>query len=134
MIAPLLLLLAALGLACNLVFAQLLVQPDWASAVLLGAMLAHRGVWWWVLPAAVVHDLAFYQHVLGLVPWALLLPWFMAHLDFRLGPGLPQRLLFMLFALMPMLYDHWSAAAWLLTALAVIPFWHYLAAYYAQRA
>lgn len=128
------LLLAALGMACNLAFAQLVLQPDWALALLLGAMLAHRGVWWWVLPMAMAHDLVMYRSIWGLAPWTLLLPWLMAHLDFRLGPGLPQRMIFMLLALVPVLYFHWSVEAWLLTALAVVPIWHHLADHYAQRA
>ncbi len=134
MIALPLLLLAVAGMALNLGFSQPLAQPDWAMAVFLAAVLAHRGAWLWVAPGALAHDLIFYQSPWGLLPWVLAFPWLMAHLDFRLGPGLPQRVALMLLGLMPAWWYGWQGMSWWFTMLCVIPLWYYLAEYYARRA
>jgi len=46
---PWILLLSVFGLVLNLAFAESLIQPDWSLGLLLGALLAHRGYWPWVL-------------------------------------------------------------------------------------
>ncbi|MFQ5582284.1 MAG: hypothetical protein ACE5F3_06655 [Mariprofundaceae bacterium] len=133
MIPSLLLLLSILGLNMNIGLAGLL-QPDWTLAMLLAALLAHRGSWPWVFPGIFTHDTVLHWSVWVCLPIVLLLPFIVAHMDGRLGPGLPQRLVLMLAATFPLLWWGWSLEQWLLTILLVIPVWHLLARIYARPA
>lgn len=122
------------GMAFNLAFAQILPQPDWSLALLLAALLAHRGAWVWVLPGACVHDAVLYWSLWGCLPFLALIPLMLPHLDYRLGPGLPQRLLMLLLATIPVFSHGWGMSAWLLTLGLCMPLWFQLAKYYEQAA
>ncbi len=126
--------IALLGMALNLAFSHVLVQPDWALAILTGTVLAHRGAWLWAAPLASVHDLLFFDSLWGLLPVVLVVPLALPYLDFHLGPALPQRFVFMLLALAPMIMFGVPLASCMLTAACLIPFWHFMAGYYARRA
>jgi len=134
MIAAWVLLLSLGGVALNMAFAQSMAQPDWSLALLLAALLAHRGAWTWVLPAMAFHDIVFYWTLWGNFPWLAAIPLLLPHLDERLGPGLPQRLTLMVACSLPMLSLNWSITAWLLTLACCIPIWFNLANHYARSA
>ena len=77
MIAPFVLRLSLLGIMLNLSLAGLVIQPDWAAALLLAAILAQRGNWVWVLPGFWVHDLALHWSSLVCLPVVALIPFFL---------------------------------------------------------
>jgi len=126
--------LSAVGMALNLAFAQILPQPDWSLALLLAALLAHRGTWIWVLPGTFIHDAVLYWSVWGCLPFMALIPLLLPHVDYRLGPGLPQRVLMLMVATLPMLSQNWSIGAWLMTLGLCLPVWFVLAQKYEQAA
>lgn len=127
-----LLILAVIGMAMSLASGGL-VQPDWSLAVLLAGLLARHGLWPWLLPAVLVHDLAMYWSPWGAFPIACLLPLFVKSLDAQIGPGLPQRLSSMLLVSLPMLNFGSGIEQWLLTLLLCIPLWHIVARMYDRR-
>ncbi|MDQ6996382.1 MAG: hypothetical protein Q9M82_02850 [Mariprofundus sp.] len=135
MIAIMIAVLALLGISLNLAFAGTLMQPDWALALLLASLLAHRHNWVWVLPGALIHDVVLYwSFSLSFIIMALL-PLAMIYLDQHLGAGLPQRLVLMLAAvLLSLLWPGWGLPASLLTLCLCIPIWHVLTRQYAQQA
>lgn len=135
MLSPLPLLLLALsltGLALSLATGGIL-QPDWSLALLLATLLAQRGTWWWVLPALLLHDLALYWTPWGVFPLACLLPGILVKLDEEIGPGLPQRLVMLLFVSMPMLMHGSGTMQWILTLMLCIPIWHLLVRIYDRQ-
>lgn len=135
MLSPLplvLLVLAAIGLALSLASGGVL-QPDWALAVLLAALLARHGLWPWVLPALLVHDLTLYWTPWGVFPLACLLPFIVLSLDEQIGPGLPQRLAMLLIVSLPMLQYGSGVMQWLLTLLLCVPIWHVIARMYDRQ-
>jgi len=126
--ATIVLIMSFLGIILNLMMASVAIQPDWSLAVLLAAMLSHRGNWLWVLPGIMIHDVALYWTVLGAFPTALLLPILLIYSDQQLGAALPQRILLMLLGCLPMLL--WLGAQfsqWLLTLLLCISLWYMMA-------
>jgi len=128
MLSPLPLLLLALavtGLGLSLATGGLL-QPDWTLAILLGALLARRSTWMWVLPGLLMHDLALYWTPWGVFPLACLFPVLVQTLDEQLGPGLPQRMGLLIMMSIPMLVYDAGLIQWLLTLLLCIPIWHLL--------
>jgi len=134
MIAVTIALLALLGLSLNLAFASTLVQPDWALAVLLASLLAHRHNWVWVLPGVLIHDVVLYWSFGVSFLIMAILPLAMIYLDQHLGIGLPQRLTLMLLAVLAsLLWPGWGLSACLLTLCLCIPVWHLLTRRYAQQ-
>lgn len=129
---PFLLLLAALGLLSNLAFAGALVQPDWAFALLSAAMLARLSRWPWILPGMVVHDLAFFWSPWGVAPLAACIPFLLRRIDAQLGAALPQRLLLLLIASLPLLWHGLGGAQWLLTLVLCMPLWYWLTLAYGR--
>jgi len=124
--------LACGGLGLSLASGGIL-QPDWALALLLGALLARRGTWPWVLPALFVHDLTLYWSVWGTFPVACFLPFSLSSLDAQLGAGLPQRLAVMIVVSAPMLWHGAGFTQWLLTIILCISVWHLTAHIYEQQ-
>ncbi len=134
MIAVTIALLALLGISLNLAFSSVLMQPDWALALLLASLLAHRHNWVWVLPGVLIHDVVLYwSFSLSFIIMALF-PLAMIYLDQHLGAGLPQRLALMLVAVFSLLWSGWGLPACLLTLCLCIPVWHLLTRQYAQQA
>jgi len=130
---PLLLLALALtGLSLSLATGGIM-QPDWALAILLGALLARRGAWPWALPALLLHDMVLYWTPWGVFPLACLLPWILVRLDEQIGPGLPQRLVLLLIVSLPMLAHGSGTMQWMLTLLLCIPIWHLLVHLYDRQ-
>jgi len=126
-------LLALLGMSLNLAFASALTQPDWALALLLASLLAHRHNWVWVLPCVFIHDeVLYWSFSLSFIIMALL-PLAMIYLDQQLGTGLPQRLALMLVAVLSMLWPGWGLSACALSLCLCIPVWHLLTRRYAQQ-
>lgn len=134
MIAPVILLLSLLGIFINISMAGSWVLPDWSAALLLAAILAHRGNWIWVIPAFWVHDLSLHWSATVCLPFVILLPILLAHIDMRIGPALPQRVVLMLVATMPLLLSGWGFVAWLLTLSLCTCIWYILSDFYAQPA
>jgi len=135
MLSPLpllLLMLAVTGLALSLATGGL-PQPDWSLAILLGALLARRSAWPWVLPALLLHDLVLYWSPWGVFPAACLLPKLVQRLDTDIGPGLPQRLALLFMVSLPMLAHGAGIMQWTLTLLLCIPIWHTLAHIYDRQ-
>ncbi len=125
--------LALLGVSLNLAFANVLTQPDWALALLLASLLAHRHNWVWVLPGVLIHDVVLYwSFSLSFIIMALL-PLAMIYLDQHLGAGLPQRLVLMLVAVLSLLWPGWGLSAILLSLCLCIPVWYLLTRQYAQQ-
>jgi len=134
MIAIAMILLALLGISFNLAFTGTLIQPDWALALLLASLLAHRQNWLWVLPVALMHDVILYWSFNIYFIIMALLPLGMIYLDKHLGAGLPQRLILMLIAGLSLLWTGWALSACLLTLCLCVPVWHILTRQYAQQA
>lgn len=132
MIPPLILLISLFGIMLNLSLAGLLIQPDWSAAFLLASLLAQRGNWPWVMPGIWVHDLALHWSSLVCLPVVALLPLLMARSDARLGAGLPQRVVLMVAALIPLIWSGWEVTQWLLTIALCIFSWYFIARSYAQ--
>ena len=124
---------ALLGISLNLAFASM-TQPDWALALLLASLLAHRNNWLWVLPCALIHDLILYWSFGISVIIMASIPIAMIYLDYQLGAGLPQRLALMFAALLALPALGWSLQASALTLCLCIPVWHALTSQYEQQA
>ena len=122
-----------MGITLNLAFSSMLIQPDWAWAILLAAVLAHRRNWLWVLPAALMHEWMLYWSIGSGVFLLALIPLAMIYFDRRLGPGLPQRMLLMVVALSALLLRGVDGQVLLLTLLLVVPCWHVMAGFYAKQ-
>ncbi|MDX8406369.1 MAG: hypothetical protein R8K50_09520 [Mariprofundus sp.] len=133
MIAVILTLLALLGLCLNMAFSGSLVQPDWAMALLLASLLAHRHNWFWVMPVVLLHDIVLYWAPASGFIVIVLIPLAMIYLDQHLGAGLPQRMLLLLLSLLIMMSDGWTVPASLLTLCLCVPVWHLLTRQYAQQ-
>lgn len=133
MIAFIVLILAFFGISMNLAFSSSLTQPDWALALLLASLLAHRNNWIWVLPGALLHDVILHWTFAAFLPALAIIPFAMIYFDQHLGVGLPQRLILMLLAILLLLPWGWSLQACLLTLCICIPIWHLLTKQYAHK-
>lgn len=132
MIALAVSLAAMVGLSFNLAFSNSLQQPDWAMALLLAALLAHRHNWVWVLPMMMVHDaMLHWSFGVTLIAMAVV-PIGMIYFDQHLGPGLPQRVALMILAVLALPLRDWAVADMVLTALCCVPVWYLLTRRYAQ--
>jgi len=126
-------LLALLGISLNLAFSSTMSQPDWALALLLASLLAHRNNWIWVLPCSLIHDLILYWSF-GLVALTMaIIPVAMIYLDHQLGAGLPQRIALMCAAVLVLPAIGWDMQAAALTLCLCVPIWHVLTRHYAQQ-
>jgi len=133
MIAVVVGLLAFLGMGLNLAFSASLTQPDWALALLLAAMLAHRKNWMWVLPCTLVHDLMLHWSIgISFITMAII-PFAMIYLDQSLGAGIPQRVILMIAATLSLAEWGWGAQTVMLTLCLCVPIWYLLTGLYAQK-
>ncbi|MDQ6970879.1 MAG: hypothetical protein Q9M16_10250 [Mariprofundus sp.] len=126
--------LALFGISLNLAFSNTMSQPDWALALLLASLLAHRHNWIWVLPFVLIHDLVLYWSLGPMLIIMALMPLAMIYLDQHLGAGLPQRVVLMLVVLAVLPLLGWSLQAWFLTLCLCVPVWHVLTRQYEQQA
>jgi len=126
--------LALFGISLNLAFSNTMSQPDWALALLLASLLAHRNNWIWVLPFVLIHDLVLYWSLGPMLVIMALMPLAMIYLDQHLGAGLPQRVVLMLVVLAVLPLLGWSLQAWFLTLCLCVPVWHVLTRQYEQQA
>lgn len=131
MIETVIVALVLLGLNMNLAFATLLAQPDWALALLLASLLAHRNNWTWVLPSAALHDAVLHWTLLATLPVLAMVPLAMIYFDQHLGPGLPQRMVLMVLVILLLLPLGWGLQAALLTLCLCLPLWYLLTKRYA---
>jgi len=127
-------LLALLGISLNMAFSTAMSQPDWALALLLASLLAHRNNWLWVLPCALIHDLILYWSFGTIALMMAIIPLAMIYLDHHLGAGLPQRIVLMLAAILTLPALGWDMQAALLTLCLCVPVWHLLTRQYARQA
>ncbi len=134
MIITIIPLLALLGISLNLAFSSTMSQPDWALALLLASLLAHRNNWIWVLPCALIHDLILYWSLGTIALMMAIIPLAMIYLDQHLGAGLPQRIALMLVATLALPALGWDLQASALTLCLCVPVWHLLTRQYAQQA
>jgi len=123
-----------IGIILNLGFSGVFLQPDWSLALLMAALLAHRGNWLWVSLATGVHDLILHWSLLTSLPWILLSPIIIAWSDAQIGPSLLQRSFAMLMVTTSLYFAGWSIAACLLTLLLCLILWHFIARFYVQPA
>lgn len=123
-----------LGLSLNLAFSSSLIQPDWALALLLASLLAHRKNWVWVVPCIFLHDMALHWSIGINTLLMALIPPAMVYFDQHLGVGLPQRIMLMCIAVLALLQTGWGSQAMLLTLCLCVPLWHLLARQYAKAA
>ncbi|MDQ6951790.1 MAG: hypothetical protein Q9M26_09005 [Mariprofundales bacterium] len=113
------------GMLFNLTLDAVAYQPDWGAALLIAAVAAKRGRWPWVLPLLMIHDMVLYW-----VPW----PWcammtvlgliLVIWCDVHLGTALPQRVLLIVIALLPMTWQRWPGPDIVLTLLLTITLWY----------
>jgi len=125
-------LLSIAGVILNLAFSESLLQPDWALALLLGALLAHRGYWPWVFAGTALHDLAFYWSVFTTLPWMMLVPVLMIWSDAQAGASLVQRCVIMGLMVMTLWVADWTLQAVLLTFMLTTIVWYIVAQKHAQ--
>jgi len=126
--------LAWLGGCLNLAFSSTMIQPDWALALLLGSLLAHRGNWIWVLPGVALHDLMLHWSPWVCLPLVAAIPPVLIYLDDRLGAGLPQRMVLLLMAIFVLAPWGWGFAELLLTATLSVSIWYFAAKQYVYAA
>jgi len=124
--APLILFAAGAGLIASWAFGGVLLQPDWALALLIAALLARRRNWPWIMPGVLVHDTVLYWSVFGCLPVMAALPYLIGKTDEQLGAGVPQRLLAMIIGTLPLLWLTYDVGQWLLTSLLIVPLWFLL--------
>jgi hypothetical protein len=117
-------LLVFVGLCLNWLIPVTIEQPDWAFALLLGALLAQWRYIWWVLPLACLHDLTLYWTLWPSIFVWLSLPLLLIWLDALAGPGVPQRLLLLLLAHSVLLSFGWSLPSLILTLLLSVWCWY----------
>jgi len=134
MSTPLLLFACLIGMIFNLGFSSIILQPDWSLALLLAALLAHRGNWLWVSLATGIHDLVLHWSVFISLPWILLTPIIIRWSDAQIGPSLLQRMFAMLMVISSIFFAGWSFASCVLTLLLCLIFWHLIARLYVQPA
>ena len=134
MSSPFLLFACLIGIILNLSFSGIFLQPDWSLAILLAALLAHRGNWIWVSLATGAHDLTLHWSVFVSLPWILLTPIIITWSDAQIGPSLLQRIFAMLLVITSLYIAGWSFASCLLTLLLCLVFWHFIARLYVQPA
>ncbi|MDQ6967129.1 MAG: hypothetical protein Q9M14_00420 [Mariprofundaceae bacterium] len=134
MINALLLFACLIGIIFNLGFSGVLLQPDWSLALLLAALLAHRGNWLWVALATGIHDLILYWSIFISLPWILLTPIIITWSDAQIGPSLLQRFFSMLLVTTSLFFAGWSFVSCLLTLLLCLVFWHLITRLYVQPA
>jgi len=133
MIAVIVGLTAFLGISLNLAFSASLTQPDWALALLLAALLAHRRNWLWVLPCTLLHDLMLHWSVgLSFIIMAMI-PLAMIYLDQNLGAGILQRVILMITATLTLAEWGWGLQTVVLTLCLCVPVWYTLTGLYAQK-
>ncbi len=131
---PLLLFASLIGIIFNLGFSGVFLQPDWSLALLLAALLAHRGNWLWVSLAAGAHDLILHWSAFISLPWILLTPIIITWSDAQIGPSLLQRIFAMVLVISSLFFAGWSFVSCLLTLLLCLVFWHFIARLYVQSA
>ncbi|MDQ6956071.1 MAG: hypothetical protein Q9M21_02630 [Mariprofundaceae bacterium] len=131
---PLLLFACLIGIIFNLGFSGVFSQPDWSLALLLAALLAHRGNWLWVSFATGAHDLVLHWSVFISLPWVLLTPIIITWSDAQIGPSLLQRMFAMLMVISSIFFAGWSFLSCVLTLLLCLIFWHLIARLYVQPA
>jgi len=131
---PLLLFSCLIGIIFNLGFSGVFLQPDWSLALLLAALLAHRGNWLWVSFAAGMHDVILHWSLLVSLPWVLLTPIIITWSDAQIGPSLLQRSFAMLLVTTSLYIAGWGIASCLLTLLLCFIFWHFIARLYVYPA
>jgi len=134
MSSPLLLFACLIGIIFNLGFSGILVQPDWSLALLLAALLAHRGNWLWVSCATGIHDLILHWSVFISLPWILLTPIIITWSDAQIGSSLLQRVFAMLLVISSLYIAGWDLTSCLLTLLLCLVSWHLIARLYVQPA
>jgi len=130
----LLLFASLIGIIFNLGFSGVFLQPDWSLALLLGALLAHRGNWLLVSFATGIHDLILYWSIFISLPWILLTPIIITWSDAQIGASLLQRTFAMLLVISSLFFAGWSLVSCLLTLLLCLVFWHVIARLYVQPA
>jgi len=126
-------LLALVGISLNLAFPIAMTQPDWAVALLLASLLAHRHNWLWVLPCALIHDLVLYWSIGSITIMMSLIPLAMIYLDQHLGAGLPQRIALMLLIVLVLPSLGWSMQTAVLTMCLCMPVWYLLTKQYEKH-
>jgi len=131
---PLALLCCLIGIILNLGFAGVFLQPDWALALLLASLLAHRSNWIWVTPIAILHDFVLHWSAFISLPWILLTPIIVLWGDTQINPSLLQRLFAMVVVIGSLFFAGWSIQSCLLTFLLCLIFWHFIARIYVQPA
>ncbi|GAV20247.1 hypothetical protein MMIC_P1211 [Mariprofundus micogutta] len=132
MIALTVTLISFLGMSLNLAFSASLMQPDWALALLLAAILAHRHNWIWVLPCTFLHDVILHWSFGSSFIVMALIPLAMIYFDRHLGPGIPQRVVIMAAAILSLVAWGWAMQAILLTLCLCVPVWYLLTGLYAK--
>lgn len=127
---PLLFLATFIGVILNLAFASIIVQPDWSMAVLLAAVLAHRGNWPYVALGTGIHDFVLHWSLFACLPWILLTPALIAWSDAQIGANLLQRWFAMLLVISSLFFAGWGLMSCLLTLLLCLVLWHIIARFY----
>ncbi|MBF0281585.1 MAG: hypothetical protein HQM07_03345 [Zetaproteobacteria bacterium] len=123
-------LLASVGIFINFTVNSFpLFQPDWCLAVIVGATLAHRVFALWSIPVIIAHDLILYWSIWITPPLILIYPIIISQMDYKLGPGQPQRFIWLLIFTAPLLLNQWHPISAILTLLLAIYTWHICSKY-----
>lgn len=124
-------LFSLLGMMVNQSFAGLLLQPDWALAILLAALLSHKQHWPWILLLAALHDLILYWSIWTSFPWLCLSLIVLLYFDKELGPALAPRIACMIASCLPLAYIGSGPNQVIMTCLICVPLWHMAGKQYA---
>jgi len=123
-----------IGMVFNISFAGRIEQPDWALALLLGAVLSGRTQWFWLAPVACLHDLIFHWSPFVTLPWLLLAPWLLLWSDAQIGQSLVPRVFSISVLILALWWWGWSVQACLLTLCLSTLLWYWMARFYAKSA
>jgi len=120
-------LLALAGIIINMSIPATVIAPDIAGSLLIAAIVARRRHWPWVLPLLMLHDMVLYWSVfpptLLFVLLGLLL---ITQIDLRLGAALPQRIMMIIIAHIPMGLERVTLQSIALSLLLTFALWYWI--------
>jgi len=120
-------LLTVVGLTINTAMPEMVILPDISGSLLIATVAARRRHWPWVFPLLLLHDLILYW---ALVPYTLVFTasalLLVARVDLRLEVALPQRMMMVGIAHIPMWLEGWSPQAIVLSLLLTVALWYWI--------
>ncbi|MDX8413480.1 MAG: hypothetical protein R8J85_05275 [Mariprofundales bacterium] len=120
-------LLAIAGIIINMSIPETMIAPDISGSLLIAAIVARRRHWPWVLPLFVLHDMMLYWSPFPPTPLFVLLAMVLVtQIDLRLGAALPQRIMMIAIAHIPMALEGVPLQSIALSLLLTFALWYWI--------